>query len=178
MIRLLILDIDGCLTNGRKTYDKTGFCISKDFCDKDWTAIKRFRAAGVPVHVLTGDPWNEGILAARNIPAHFTRGVEKEDFLPELCQRYKVVPEECAYIGDDVFDVGLLGKVGYPFCPNDAYEECNISYNEDFIRLNAKGGDHCLMELFEHCREKELISVLDFDEEYERIQQLDREEKF
>lgn len=178
MIKLLILDIDGVLTNGRKTYDKTGQCIAKDFCDKDWTAIKRFRAAKVSVHALTGDPWNGAILEARNIPAHFTRGVEKEDFLPELCQKYKVTPQECAFIGDDVFDVGLLEKVGYPFCPNDACAECDIAWNEDSFRLFVKGGDHCLAELFEYCVENALIPELSFEQEYERIKTLDAAETF
>jgi 3-deoxy-D-manno-octulosonate 8-phosphate phosphatase (KDO 8-P phosphatase) len=177
MIKLLIIDIDGVMTNGRKLYDKTGLCIAKEFCDKDWTAIKRFKAAGVAVHALTGDPWNEGILAARNILAHFTRGVEKEDFLPELCQRYRVMPQECAYIGDDVFDMGILLRVGYPFCPKDAIKD----FREDephICRLESDGGENVLMELFELCIDEGWIPEYNFNAEYAKIQELDKLEKF
>ena len=67
MIKLLVLDIDGILTNGKKTYDKYGNIISKSFCDKDWTAIKRFKSLGVEVMFLSGDPFNEGVANKRNI---------------------------------------------------------------------------------------------------------------
>ena len=49
MIKLLILDVDGVMTNGTKYYDREGTVKLKTFCDKDWTAIKRFRAIGIDV---------------------------------------------------------------------------------------------------------------------------------
>ena len=58
MIKLLILDVDGILTDGKKQYDREGNVRMKTFCDKDWTAIKRFRALGINVIFLTGDPFN------------------------------------------------------------------------------------------------------------------------
>ena len=44
MIKLIILDVDGVMTDGKKYYDRDGKVVLKNFCDKDWTAIKRFRA--------------------------------------------------------------------------------------------------------------------------------------
>ena len=41
MIKLLILDVDGVLTDGKKVYGKEGTGLYKTFCDKDFTAIKR-----------------------------------------------------------------------------------------------------------------------------------------
>lgn len=49
MIKLLILDVDGVLTNGKKYYGENGLGRLKNFCDKDFTAIKRIKAAGVNV---------------------------------------------------------------------------------------------------------------------------------
>lgn len=174
-VKLVLVDYDGVFTS-HKTYDKTGLCISKSVTDQTWTAIKRFRAAGVPVHVLTGDPWNEGILAARNIPAHFTRGVEKTDFLPELCQKYNVAPEEICYIGDDLFDVNLLRTVGFPYAPRDAAEECFDIGGAEL--LFSCGGSNVIMELFYKLRAKEVIPWLLFDEEYAKIKALDKTERF
>ena len=43
LIKLAIFDIDGVLTNGKKTYGKDGSCISKTFCDKDFMRCKILR---------------------------------------------------------------------------------------------------------------------------------------
>ena len=48
-----------------KYYDRDGNVVIKNFCDKDWTAIKRLRAIGIPVLFITGDPYNEMILSNR-----------------------------------------------------------------------------------------------------------------
>lgn len=48
-IKLAILDIDGVLTDGRKYYGLDGIPFAKTYCDKDFTAIKRMRGAGVKV---------------------------------------------------------------------------------------------------------------------------------
>ena len=58
VIKLIILDVDGVLTDGKKYYNREGEVLMKTFCDKDWTAIKRFRALGITVIFLTGDPFN------------------------------------------------------------------------------------------------------------------------
>ena len=69
MIELVILDIDGVLTDGKKYYDKTGMPFAKTYCDKDFTAIKRFRGAGVSVCFLSGDEnVNKEMAKNRNIP--------------------------------------------------------------------------------------------------------------
>ena len=66
MIKLLILDVDGVLTDGKKYYNRDGDVVMKTFCDKDWTAIKRFKALGIKVLFLSGDPFNEKIAKKQN----------------------------------------------------------------------------------------------------------------
>ena len=56
MIKLLILDVDGVMTGGIKYYDREGTVKLKTFCDKDWTAIKRFVQSESMLFFLTGDP--------------------------------------------------------------------------------------------------------------------------
>jgi 3-deoxy-D-manno-octulosonate 8-phosphate phosphatase (KDO 8-P phosphatase) len=175
-IKLLILDCDGVLTNGRKTYNKKGECISKEFCDKDFTAIKRFRAAGVPVCVISGDPWNEQIFINRLIPFFNSRNLDKESFLHTLCLHYNVCEKDIAFVGDDIFDVGLLNVVGYPYVTKD----CSILSiaNPEAEILNSNGGEHVVVELFKHCVNFGLIEKLTFEEEYKRVKELDKNEKF
>ena len=88
MIKLVILDVDGVMTDGKKYYDRDGNVVMKNFCDKDWTAVKRFRAIGIPVVFLTGDPFNAKILSNRNLPYVVNRGEgfhrDKVNFLDEI----------------------------------------------------------------------------------------------
>lgn len=174
-IRCVLIDIDGVMSPD-KIYDKSGLCIGKTFADKDWTAIKRLKARNILVLAVTGDPWNEEILANRNIGCINSRGKDKESFLPIICKDYHVSPQEIAYIGDDIFDVGLLREVSYPFAPCDAAEECfTIGKAENIL---VKGGDNCLMRMFEILLRRKLIPTLDFNEEWAIIKQLDKNERF
>lgn len=177
MIELLLLDWDACVSP-YKIYGADGLCLGKPVQDKEFTSIKRFRAAGVPVHVLTGDPWNEGLMKARRIPYHITRGIEKSSLLLELCKTYNTFPTNVAYLGDDIFDMKIMKAVGYAFCPHDAFSDCYIEDMSGTKRLSSKSGDHVVMELFDFCLDYDLIPKLDFEEEYANILKLDEREKF
>ena len=174
MIKVFLFDIDGVLTSGRKLYDQSGFCVGKEFCDKDFTVLKRLKARGVECIAITGDPWNEEIMLNRRIKCVNSRNKNKADFLPIICKDYDVNPSEIAYIGDDLFDVGLLKAVGYAYCPKDAVIECAAcSY-----QLSSYGGENVLSELMEDFRDKEYIPYLPFDKEYQKILDLDKYERF
>jgi len=175
MIKLLLIDCDGIIFPN-KIYGKDGLCIGKSAKDLDFTAIKRFQAAGVSVEAITGDSWNAAILENRNIPYILSRGKNKEDFLPEICDRYNVSPSDVAYIGDDIFDIGLLQRVGFPFAPFDATKD--VFRMTDALKLLSKGGDNVLDELFYYLRDSSLIRHLSFEEEYKKILQLDDRQKF
>ena len=54
-IKLLLLDIDGVMTDGTKLYGLDGLTMGKRYCDRDFTAIKAFKAVGVKVCFLSGD---------------------------------------------------------------------------------------------------------------------------
>lgn len=175
MIKLFIFDIDGCLNNGKKTYNIDANCISKSFCDKDWSILKRFKARNIKLHAITGDPWNEKILKARNIEYNITRSSPKEDLLKSLLKKYKVSIQETAYLGDDIFDANLLAMVPYAFCPNDAI---NFDYINHIKRLKSNGGDNILLEIFNYFVENNLIDKIDFTLEMQKIMELDKNEKF
>lgn len=177
MIELLLLDWDACVSP-YKIYGADGLCLGKPVQDKEFTSIKRFRAAGVPVHVLTGDPWNEALLKARRIPYHITRGIEKSSLLLELCETYNTFPTNVAYLGDDIFDMKIMKAVNYSFCPYDASPDCYIGDLKKTTRLESKAGEHVIMDLYWTCLSKGLIPELDFEEEYAKVLALDKNEKF
>ncbi len=179
MIDLLILDVDGVLTDGRKYYDKEGTVRFKTFCDRDWTAIKRFRALGIKVIFLTGDPFNVTIGENRNIDVIVNRQngthTDKSSYLPEICSNYNVIPANIAFVGDDIFDIGLMKKVGYSFCPFDAPLEvrdvCNV--------LTKNSGDNVVADLYDFLLlTPGGLKPYDFDEHLKNVYELDLKEKF
>ena len=66
-IELLILDVDGILTDGTKIYNEEHEVLGKRYLCKDFTAIKRFIAAGVKIVMLSGDNFNRKMANKRNI---------------------------------------------------------------------------------------------------------------
>jgi len=180
MIKLLILDVDGVLTDGKKYYNRDGKVEMKTFCDKDWTAIKRFRALGVNVIFLTGDPFNENIAHHRNIQCIVNRKdgkhTDKGDYVEEICQEYGVTEKEIAFVGDDIFDLGIIKKVKYSYCPEDAPNEIQHEVTEI---LTAPGGNNCIMVLFDYLKDSNLLpKKYKLEEHMKDVYALDVKEKF
>ena len=89
MIKLLILDIDGVMTDGTKLYGLDGLTMGKRYCDRDFTSIKQFKAAGVQVCFLSGDDKvNEQMAKNRKTDFYYSRGREKTDYLSEFEKTY------------------------------------------------------------------------------------------
>ena len=178
MIKLVILDVDGVMTDGTKYYDRDGKVVLKVFCDKDWTAIKRFRAIGIDVVFITGDPYNEMILKNRNLPTVVNRGEgfhrDKINFLPEVLEKYNCSYKEAVYLGDDLFDYMITKGVKYKFCvensPRSLKEICNV--------LPCKGGENVIMHFFEELEDRALIPRKSAQEVMDKIYELDLKEKF
>ncbi len=88
---LLILDVDGVLTDGTKVYDSEHNVLSKRYVCKDFTAIKRFVAAGVKVVFLSGDIFNKSMAEKRNIDFYCSRGedlsLDKSRFIPIFSEK-------------------------------------------------------------------------------------------
>ena len=190
LIKLVILDVDGVLTTGKKYYNREGVVKLKSFCDKDWTAIKRFQAIGIPVIFITGDPYNKQILDNRNLENYICRsGVFREEFkkneevevfdkaelLPEICEKYDCSEREMIYAGDDLLDIGIMRKIKWSFCPQDAPI---LVKDVAYATLDKNGGDKFVVTLFEHLEALQLIPTYSYDEVIEKIYELDVKEKF
>lgn len=178
MLKLIILDIDGVLTDGCKYYDKNGIVQLKTFCDKDWTAIKRFKTLNIPVIFLTGDTFNTEIAKKRNIEIFVNRDngshVDKVKYLPILCSKYNVTTDNILYIGDDIFDVQLLNAVKFKFCPADAVSEVKKVAHT----LKNKGGNNVIAELFEYLELAGSLPKYEFHEHLTKVYEIDIKEKF
>lgn len=173
---LLILDVDGVLTDGKKYYDNTGKCVMKTFCDRDFTAIKKLRCAGMKVVWLSGDRIvNESVAKNRHIPFYCNREntimVDKVTFIERFEKEYNTTAAEMLYVGDDIFDVNIMRKVFCSFCPYDAPAEVRTASK---IVLKSRSGQNVLTELYELLIENSTITAPSIDE----VMKLDQSEIF
>ncbi len=121
-IRLLVLDVDGVLTDGRLYFGPEGE-LCKSFHVRDGHGIRQLLAAGVQVAVISGrqSPATRRRCEELGI-AHVHEGVADKaaEFL-RLSARLGVAPAECACIGDDVTDVALFARAGLAVAVADAH---------------------------------------------------------
>lgn len=160
MFQLLILDIDGVLTDGTKEYDRQHNVLSKKFLCKDFTAIKRFMAAGVKVVMISGDDWNRTMAEKRNIDFYCSRGadlsLDKSLYIDQFSETYEVSPTNMAFVGDDYFDLSMFEVLETTYCPSDAPR---IIKDHASVVCKAKGGEGVLVELYDLCVSDWLIEA-------------------
>jgi 3-deoxy-D-manno-octulosonate 8-phosphate phosphatase (KDO 8-P phosphatase) len=123
-IRLLILDVDGVLTDGRLLYGPEGE-DTKTFYVRDGFGIIAARAAGLAVAVVSGRASAAVTRRMADLGVHEVhQGIEdKAALLRDLCARHAVTPAGVAFMGDDIPDLPLLRRVGLALAPADAVPE-------------------------------------------------------
>ena len=161
MIRTIILDVDGTLTDGGIYYDNTGNELKK-FCTKDAAGIICARAAGVAVVVLTG---RECAATVRRLTelgvTELYQGVkDKAAWLRDRLAETGEDKSAVAYIGDDINDLAPMKCCGYIGCPADAAAE--VKALADYVSPVA-GGHGAARDVIEHILREEGIweSVVD-----------------
>ena len=123
-IRLLVLDVDGVLTDGSLTFTGEGE-LSKTFNVRDGLGIKLLQAAGIEVAILTGR--TSSIVAHRSDELGMTRveqgKLRKLPTLKKMLTEAKLQPENIAYMGDDLPDIPCLKLAGLAATPADGSPE-------------------------------------------------------
>lgn len=121
-VKLLIMDVDGTLSDGRFFMLPDGGVI-KSFDVKDGTGIIFAGLAGIKTAIITGKV--SGAAQKRAEELHiddYYEGVrDKTGPLFELLEKYKLKKEEVAYIGDDIGDAEVMGMVGFSAAVGDAH---------------------------------------------------------
>ncbi|WP_163560182.1 HAD hydrolase family protein [Halomonas sp. NO4] len=137
-VRLLALDVDGVLTDGRLYFQADGIEI-KAFHTHDGHGIKLLQRAGVVVALITGrdSPMVSHRAAALGIP-HVHQGVDKKlTVLRELCGRLGLDLEQVAYCGDDLPDVAPIRRAGVGISVPGA--PAYIRHYADWVTATAGG---------------------------------------
>ena len=120
-IRLLALDVDGVLTDGAIIYGNDGEEL-KAFSIKDGLGIKLLQRAGIEVAIITGRESQIVQRRARELGIErIIQGREdKLTALRELAQILELELEQCAYMGDDLPDLGAIIDAGLGMTVADA----------------------------------------------------------
>ncbi len=147
MIELIVLDVDGCMTDGRIVYGNEGDEI-KAFDVKDGFAIVNWIALGRHVAIITGRRSKIVERRAKELGiTHFYQGVkDKLAMLEEICIDLEIDLSQVAAIGDDLNDFKMLKACGRSFTPADAMHY--VTSIADVV-LSRKGGRGAVREMIE-----------------------------
>jgi 3-deoxy-D-manno-octulosonate 8-phosphate phosphatase (KDO 8-P phosphatase) len=120
-LKLLILDVDGVLTDGRLFFDNEGVEY-KCFHARDGHGIKLLRQTGVEVAVISGRNSNSVALRMKSLGIeHVYQGHEnKLSAFEELLSKTGCTFEQAAHVGDDLLDLPIMMRVGLAIAVNDA----------------------------------------------------------
>jgi len=146
-IQLVLLDVDGVLTDGSLFYGPEGQ-LSKSFNVRDGLAIRLLQNAAIEVAFLSGGRGGATEARAQHLGIRhcLVGATDKPQALTELCQRVGVAPEQIVYVGDDLNDLALRGRVGLLIATADAVEP--LRRRADAVLLH-QGGDGAVRELAE-----------------------------
>ena len=123
-IRLLVLDVDGVLTDGRLYFGARGEAL-KVFDVRDGYGIVQLQRVGVTVAVISKRRSPMVVVRCRELGVrHVHQGVsDKLGVFARLCGRLRLTPAACACVGDDLPDLPLLRAAALSFAVADAHPE-------------------------------------------------------
>lgn len=152
-IELIVLDVDGTMTDSHITYSENGDEI-KSFNVKDGLAIASWRKLGRQVAIITGRSSKIVARRAQELRIeHFYQGVEnKKEVLEKLLSKLDIKMENVAAIGDDLNDLSMLKSAALSFVPRDA--SSYVDRIADVV-LTKKGGEGAVREMIEYLIKKE-----------------------
>jgi 3-deoxy-D-manno-octulosonate 8-phosphate phosphatase (KDO 8-P phosphatase) len=144
-IRLLILDVDGVLTDNAIYLDDKGI-ESKKFSILDGMGIWLAQKVGIEVALISGRPSRatEHRASHLKIKHVYLDKIQKKRAYQDLKRKLKIKDEEIAYVGDDILDVPVLKLVGLSICVKNANPQA-----KKFAKLvtKAKGGEGAVREV-------------------------------
>lgn len=153
MIKLILLDVDGTLTDGGIYRGNDGEEIKK-FNVKDGYSIVYSQKLGIDFGIITGRTSKLVEIRANELKIKYLyQGIsEKTVILQEIMEKTGLKKEEIAYMGDDLNDLHIMKSVGLTGAPNDAVNEIKEIVN--FVSTK-NGGDGAVREFVEYILKKD-----------------------
>ncbi len=147
--KVLVLDVDGVMTDGQFHYTSDGK-VMKIFGSDDHDVLSMLKSH-LTIHFVTGDHRGFDISKARivddmKLPLDLVSTIKRIDWIKERWD-----PKEVIYIGDGIFDHYVFREVAYSIAPANANEITKTFAN---YVTKAKGGDRAVAEAGLHILEK------------------------
>ncbi|MBC8473370.1 MAG: HAD-IIIA family hydrolase [Candidatus Omnitrophica bacterium] len=146
-IKLLILDVDGVLTDGRIIYDNFGDEL-KFFNVKDGLGVFLLRKVGIKTVIITARKTKAVIKRAKDMQVaavysnHYKLGIYQK-----VIKKFGVKDEEVCFMGDDLLDLPLIKRAGLAACPPNAVEEVRSSSHYVTQKHGGKGAVREVIEI-------------------------------
>lgn len=121
LVKLVLTDVDGVLTDGGVFYGSEGE-VMKRFNIRDGMGVERLREHGVDVGFITGEKSESVVKRAEKLRIEIVHLFckDKPAVVRQIMEELGLAPEQVAYIGDDVNDIEAMKLVGFPATPADA----------------------------------------------------------
>ena len=156
-IRLLLMDVDGVLTNGHLYHfpDATGKMMeTKGFDSQDGLGLRWMQDVGLRTGVISGRESAATVERARQLDINYVyQGhLEKIPIFEEILRDAKVAPDEVAYVGDDLTDLIVMRRVGFAVAVANARAEVKNAAHYVTTRLGGNGAVREAIEIILEAR--------------------------
>ena len=147
MIKLLLSDVDGVMTDGGVTFTQEGW-QTMTFSIRDGLGIRLWQRAGRKFGIVTGRQTSMVALRAKDLDIDIVhQGVaDKLPVVEQIAQQQGISLDEIAYVGDDLPDLPAIRAVGMGVAVGDAADE--VQAGADHM-LTTPGGYGAVRELVE-----------------------------
>ena len=145
-VKLLVLDVDGVLTNGQVLIGDNGLESLKGFDIQDGLGIKLLEKIGIPTAIITGRSSKMVLARCEELGIkHVQMGVEnKAVALEKILQALELCSTDCAVMGDDWPDFQMMKSAGLKVCPAQGHQA--VKEIAHFV-TSRSGGDGAVREL-------------------------------
>lgn len=139
-IKLLLLDIDGVLTDGRIVYDNKGNEL-KFFDVQDGFGVTLMTRAGIDIGIITAKKSRVVAKRAKDLSVKYLyqNTFYKLEAFQKLLAKSKLSPDQICYIGDDLIDVPVLKRVGFAVSVPNAVDEAKEAAHYVTKRYGGRG---------------------------------------
>lgn len=124
LLKYLVIDVDGTMTDGGIYYDEHGNELKK-FCTKDAAGFFAAHHLGIKIIVITGRECfaTQRRLSELKVDYIFQNVKGKKLFLENFMQKENITPEQLGYLGDDLNDLPAMALASFIACPADSCNE-------------------------------------------------------
>jgi 3-deoxy-D-manno-octulosonate 8-phosphate phosphatase (KDO 8-P phosphatase) len=153
-VKMLLFYVDGVLTDGRIIWGESG--EYKAFDAKDGLAVALARRAGFKTGIITAKSSKAVVTRAAELKMDVVYQNTLEKILPyeEILESFGLADGEVCYMGDDLFDLAVLNRVGFSAAPADAAPEVRESVHWVSGYPGGRGAVRELVEMLLKARDR------------------------